>query len=33
VADKVLGMTREHDIREYLSSIIKNKVPEIPLEL
>ncbi|MCC6398330.1 MAG: phosphoenolpyruvate--protein phosphotransferase [Bacteroidetes bacterium] len=33
VADKVLGMTRERDIREYLSSIIKNKVPEIPLEV
>jgi phosphotransferase system enzyme I (PtsI) len=32
VAEKVLGMTREHDIRSYLSSIIKNKVPEIPLE-
>ena len=32
VAVKVLGMTRENDIRNYLSSIIKNKVPEIPME-
>jgi len=32
VAGKVLTMTREKDIRDYLSSIIKNKVPEIPLE-
>lgn len=32
VADKVLGMHHEADIREYLSTIIKNKVPEIPFE-
>jgi phosphotransferase system enzyme I (PtsI) len=32
VANKVLTMTREKDIRDYLSSIIKNKVPEIPLD-
>jgi phosphotransferase system enzyme I (PtsI) len=32
VADKVLGMHHEAEIREYLSTIIKNKVPEIPFE-
>jgi len=32
VAEKVLGMHHEADIREYLSTIIKNKVPEIPFE-
>ncbi len=32
VAEKVLGMTRGPEIREYLSSIIRNKVPEIPFE-
>ncbi|HSQ74770.1 MAG TPA: phosphoenolpyruvate--protein phosphotransferase [Bacteroidota bacterium] len=32
VANKVLTMTREKDIRDYLSSIIKDKVPEIPLD-
>jgi phosphoenolpyruvate-protein phosphotransferase (PTS system enzyme I) len=33
VADKVLGMHHEAEIREYLSTIIKNKVPEIPFEV
>jgi len=32
VAEKALTMTTVGEIREYLSSIIKNKVPEIPLE-
>ena len=32
VADKVLGMHHEAEIREYLSTIIKNRVPEIPFE-
>ena len=32
VADKVLGMHSETEIREYLSTITKNKVPEIPFE-
>jgi len=32
VANKVLTMTHEKDIRDYLSSIIKNKVPEIPMD-
>ncbi len=32
VADKVLTMNTEEEIREYLSAIIKNKVPEIPLD-
>jgi phosphotransferase system enzyme I (PtsI) len=32
VADKVLGMHYEAEIREYLSTITKNKVPEIPFE-
>lgn len=32
VAAKVLGMNNEREIRDYLSSIIKNRVPEIPLE-
>jgi phosphoenolpyruvate-protein phosphotransferase (PTS system enzyme I) len=33
VADAVLGMGDAEEIRSYLSSIVKNKVPEIPLEL
>jgi phosphoenolpyruvate-protein phosphotransferase (PTS system enzyme I) len=32
VAEKVVGMKDEKEIREYLSLIIKNKVPEIPFE-
>lgn len=32
VAVKVLGMSRENEIRAYLSSIIKNTIPEIPLD-
>jgi phosphotransferase system enzyme I (PtsI) len=32
VADKVLGMSTEQEIRNHLSSIIKNKVPEIPFD-
>ena len=32
VADKVLTMSTEQEIRGHLSSIIKNKVPEIPLD-
>lgn len=32
VAERVLAMTSEQEIRSYLSSIIKNKVPEIPLD-
>jgi len=32
VANKVLTMTHEKDIRDYLSSIIKDKVPEIPMD-
>jgi len=30
VADRVLAMSTEQEIRDHLSSIIKNKVPEIP---
>jgi phosphotransferase system enzyme I (PtsI) len=33
VSDKVLLMSTVEEIRAYLSSIIKNKVPDIPLEL
>lgn len=33
VADAVLSMGDAEEIRTYLSSIVKNKVPEIPLEL
>ncbi len=33
VSDKVLSMSTVEEIRTYLSSIIKNKVPDIPLEL
>jgi phosphotransferase system enzyme I (PtsI) len=33
VAEAVLGMGGAEEIRTYLSSIVKNKVPEIPLEL
>jgi len=32
VAEKVLSMNSEEEIREYLSLVIKNKVPEIPIE-
>ncbi len=32
VADKVLAMSTDQEIRDHLSSIIKNKVPEIPLD-
>ena len=32
VADKSLAMSTEQEIREHLSSIIKNKVPEIPFD-
>ena len=32
VAEKVLMMTGEREIREYLSSITRTRVPEIPLE-
>jgi phosphotransferase system enzyme I (PtsI) len=32
VADKVLAMSTEEEIRDHLSSITKNKVPEIPLD-
>ena len=31
VADRVLAMTTEQEIRDHLSSITRNKVPEIPL--
>jgi phosphotransferase system enzyme I (PtsI) len=33
VADKVCALHTEHEIRAFLSSIIKNKVPEIPFDL
>jgi phosphotransferase system enzyme I (PtsI) len=33
VAERTLAMTGETEIREYLSSIVKNQVPEIPLDL
>jgi len=33
VAEKVLAMTHDQEIREYLSSVIRNKVPDIPLDL
>jgi phosphotransferase system enzyme I (PtsI) len=32
VAEKVLMMSGEREIREYLSSITRTRVPEIPLE-
>ncbi len=32
VADKIISFSTEGEIKEYLSSIVKNKVPEIPLE-
>ena len=32
VADKVLGMSTDQAIRDHLASIIKNKVPEIPID-
>jgi phosphoenolpyruvate-protein phosphotransferase (PTS system enzyme I) len=33
VADKICTLHTEHEIRAFLSSIIKNKVPEIPFDL
>jgi phosphotransferase system enzyme I (PtsI) len=33
VADRTLAMTSEAEIREYLSSVIKNQIPEIPLDV
>jgi len=33
VADKVCALHTETEIRSFLSSIIKNKVPEIPFDL
>ena len=32
VAETALAMSDADEIRAYLSSIVKNKVPEIPLE-
>jgi phosphotransferase system enzyme I (PtsI) len=32
VADKVLAFSTEDEIKDYLSSVVKNKIPEIPLE-
>ena len=32
VADRVLAMSTDQEIRDHLSSIIKNKVPEIPFD-
>ena len=32
VADKVLAMSTDQEIRDHLSSIIRNKVPEIPFD-
>ena len=32
VADKVLTMSTEQEIKDHMSSIIKNKVPEIPFD-
>jgi len=32
IAEKVLAFKTEEEIKEYLSSVVKNKVPEIPLE-
>jgi len=31
-ADKVLGLHTEDEIKEYLASIVKKQIPEIPLE-
>ena len=33
VAETVLGMSSAAEIRDYLSSVVKNKVPEIPLDV
>ena len=33
VADRALGMSSEAEIREYLSSVIKNQIPELPLDM
>ncbi len=33
VAERALSMSAESDIREYLSSVVRNQVPEIPLDL
>jgi phosphoenolpyruvate-protein kinase (PTS system EI component) len=32
VADKVLTMSTDQEIRDHLSSITRNKVPEIPFD-
>ena len=32
VADKIVSLSTEDEIKEYLASIIRNKLPEIPLE-
>lgn len=32
IADKVLTLSTEDEIKEYLSSVIKNKVPDLPIE-
>jgi phosphotransferase system enzyme I (PtsI) len=32
VAEKAGAMASDHEIREYLSSIIRNQIPEIPLD-
>jgi len=32
IADKALAMTTDGEIRDYLSSIVKNKVPDIPFD-
>jgi phosphotransferase system enzyme I (PtsI) len=33
VAERALAMTSEAEIREYLSSVVKNQIPEIPLDV
>jgi phosphotransferase system enzyme I (PtsI) len=32
IADKVLTLQTETEIKEYLSSVIKDKLPDLPLE-
>lgn len=32
IADKVLGLTTDMDIKQYLASVLKDKLPDIPLE-
>jgi len=32
IADKMLALSTEEEIKEYLSSVVKTKLPEIPLE-